>query len=130
MKKAYCGGPMVKGIYRFVLVLLATVSPLLSQTRFQHIVMVIQENRTPDNLFGSNPTFEPGVDISRNTVSKKGVRITSTPFPLSSCYDITHTHQQWLAEYDEGKMDGFAKGPFVPNAACPVSPPHPAVVYV
>jgi hypothetical protein len=39
---------------------------------FQHIVIVVQENRTPDNLFGSTSAitpcnsedpFEPGVDI-------------------------------------------------------------------
>ena len=40
---------------------------------FDHIVVIVQENRTPDNLFGSTPTnlrgcngqddFEPGVDI-------------------------------------------------------------------
>lgn len=39
---------------------------------FDHIVIIVQENRTPDNLFGSAPfstkcsgqdDFEPGVDI-------------------------------------------------------------------
>lgn len=40
---------------------------------FRHIVVIFQENRTPDNLFGSAPSggtmcgsedpFEPGVDI-------------------------------------------------------------------
>ena len=38
---------------------------------FKHIIIVIQENRTPDNLFGAAPAnpcnsenpFEPGVDI-------------------------------------------------------------------
>jgi len=32
---------------------------------FKHIIVVVQENRTPDNLFGSNPRFEPGVDIAK-----------------------------------------------------------------
>jgi|HubBroStandDraft_6_1064221.scaffolds.fasta_scaffold1368523_1 phospholipase C len=39
---------------------------------FNHVVIVVQENRTPDNLFGNAPNsslcagqdaFEPGVDI-------------------------------------------------------------------
>jgi len=39
---------------------------------FKHIIIVVQENRTPDNLFGGNPStrpcgtedpFETGVDI-------------------------------------------------------------------
>jgi phospholipase C len=45
----------------------------IPQGTFQHIIIVVQENRTPDNLFGSAPSvgatcgspdpFEAGVDI-------------------------------------------------------------------
>src|SRR5579863_7855976 len=44
----------------------------IQQGTFKHIIFVIQENRTPDNLFGSGPSssqcgtedpFEIGVDI-------------------------------------------------------------------
>ncbi len=34
------------------------------QGLIQHVIVVIQENRTPDNLFGSSPTFEHGVNLS------------------------------------------------------------------
>jgi phospholipase C len=43
-----------------------------SPPAFSHIVIIVQENRTPDNLFGANPSgtncrqenpFEPGIDI-------------------------------------------------------------------
>jgi phospholipase C len=112
-----------------LLLLLVSVSSMFAQTLpFQHIVIVTQENRTPDNLFGSNPTFEPGVDISLTTVSKKGIPATATPYPLAGCYDNGHGHQVWVAQFDGGKMDGFSTPPFR-SATC-VSPPHPQVVYV
>jgi phospholipase C len=93
--------------------------------QFKHIVMVIQENRTPDNLFGSNPTFEPGVDISNVGVTfktkTKGLpndySISLIPTPIATCFDELHWEADWIADYDNGKMDGFEK----PNssAICP-----------
>jgi phospholipase C len=50
----------------------ATIALAQSLPHFDHIIIVFQENRTPDNLFGSAPTivhcgtqnpFEAGVDI-------------------------------------------------------------------
>jgi phospholipase C len=55
------------------LFLAAALAPAQQQPPyFSHIVIIFQENRTPDNLFGSGPSstnctqenpFEPGVDI-------------------------------------------------------------------
>ncbi len=33
---------------------------------FTRVVIILQENRTPDNIFGSTPTFLPGVDVVGN----------------------------------------------------------------
>ena len=38
----------------------------------QNVVVIFQENRTPDNLFGSNPNFLPGVDIATSGVNSLG----------------------------------------------------------
>ena len=58
-----------------LLPLLFVAASAVAQTSppaFSHIVIIVQENRTPDNLFGAKPTsqlctsedpFEPGVDI-------------------------------------------------------------------
>jgi phospholipase C len=39
-----------------------------TNTKFQHVIIVIQENRTPDNLFGSdlynNPRRLPGAHLA------------------------------------------------------------------
>jgi phospholipase C len=37
---------------------------------FQHIIVIVQENRTPDNLFGGNTTFEPGVDLQQSQLAQ------------------------------------------------------------
>lgn len=47
------------------------LAPAGAQVQFDHVVIIDQENRTPDNLFGSNPTFEPGVDIQTYGVNSK-----------------------------------------------------------
>lgn len=82
-----------------VFFVLCVISRQQAQTKFQHVVLIIQENRTVDNLFGSNPNFEPGVDIEQG------------PLPLALGYDcdITHSHTAWLAAYDNGGMDGWDK---------------------
>ncbi len=59
---------------------------------FQHIVIVVQENRTPDNLFGSGPArtpcnaedpFEPGVDIENCGYAYTGKTVYLTPRHLN-----------------------------------------------
>ena len=73
---------------------------------FSHVIIVFQENRTPDNLFGSNPTFEPGVDIATSGTDSTGRTVTLKATPINGCYDVAHTHQAFTAMYDGGKMDG------------------------
>jgi phospholipase C len=95
------------------LALLATLLLTLPATRgwaqptpFRHIIIVFQENRTPDNLFGSNPNFEPGVDIATSGINSMGQTIALTAEPLNGCYDPSHSHDEFVVQYDNGKMDG------------------------
>jgi phospholipase C len=69
---------------------------------FRHIIVVIQENRTPDNLFGSAPNFEPGVDIATSGVNSLGQTIPLTAEILASCYDMGHKHEEFEAMLNEG----------------------------
>src|SRR5277367_4662435 len=73
---------------------------------FSHVIIVVQENRTPDNLFGSNPSFEPGVDIATSGLDSKGRTVTLKATPINGCYDISHAHQAFTQMYNGGKMDG------------------------
>jgi phospholipase C len=75
----------------------------------QNVVVIFQENRSPDNLFGSNPYFLPGVDIATSGVNSQGQQIPLTPVPLANNYDLGHSHASFVAMYDHGNMDGADK---------------------
>jgi len=66
-------------------------------------VVIIQENRSVDNLFngftGAN-TVSSGLD-------SHGRQITLKPQDLDSEWDVDHTHHAFSTEYDGGKLDGF-----------------------
>jgi phospholipase C len=97
----------------------------------QNVVVIFQENRTPDNLFGSNPNFLPGVDIATSGPNSKGQRIPLTPVPLANNYDLSHTHSAFVTMYDNGNMDWADKVPVscVKGAkGCP--PANPQFKYV
>jgi phospholipase C len=82
---------------------------------FQHVVVIFQENRTPDNLFGellSWPGINPAsYDIATSGVNSKGQSVPITPIPLGIDYDLSHAHSAFVAMYDKGKMDGANKIP-------------------
>ena len=91
----------MKRIVTLVLLLFgAVISVLATPPHFEHIIIVIQENRTPDNLFGGNPTFESGVNIARAA--------DAHPFTLAACFDPKHTHGAFKAQYNGGAYDSCA----------------------
>jgi phospholipase C len=92
------------------------------------VVVIVQENRTPDNLFHGLP----GADIANTGVNSQGQVITLAPVHLSNGYDLDHSHKAFVQMYDNGKMDGADKiavtcGKGVPG--CPNSNPHFRYVY-
>ena len=93
---------------------------------FKHIVVIIQENRTPDNIFGSNPSFEAGVDIATSGVDSKGATIPLTAAPLGSCWDLLHTHKAFELSLTRG-ADKDAVGQH--KGGC-IVPPHPQFTYI
>ena len=84
----------VKAVVLFALfgAVLAHAQPVPGQ--FEHVILVIQENRTPDNLFGGNPTFEPGVDLQPATGAQ--------PWCLGACFDPNHGNSSWKGQYNAG----------------------------
>jgi phospholipase C len=80
-----------------------------AQLRFDHIVIVDQENRTPDNLFGSSPNFEPGVDIATSGTNSHNQNVPLTPVELVDCYDLGHSHLSFQKAYNKGAMNGSDK---------------------
>src|SRR6202035_2588921 len=100
--------------------------PTYSQ-RFKHVVVIFQENRTPDNLFHGFPN----ADIADSGLNSAGQTIPLTPITLANDYDLSHAHPDFVDMYDGGKMDGADKIPVSCRAGavnCP--PPNPQFMYV
>ncbi len=78
-------------------------SPILPYNNpIKHIVIIVQENRTPDNLFHGLPN----ADIANAGFNSKGRYIPLMPVPLNAYYDLDHQHKAFLTMYDDGRMDG------------------------
>jgi phospholipase C len=100
----------------FFATLTATLAFAQNPIPFQHIVIVFQENRTPDNLFGaaagpqatcgSERQFEPGVDIDNGGPNKVLGPTCDVPTHLYNSCDPEHDHIDYTNMYDGGLMDG------------------------
>jgi phospholipase C len=89
--------------------------------KIQHVVIIFQENRTPDNLFHGLQN----ADIANAGLNSKGEVVPLTAVSLTANYDLDHSHRAFLAMYDGGKMDGADK--VICGAPCP---PNPQFKYV
>ena len=78
----------------------------------EHIVVIFQENRTPDNLFHDPVLISRGADIASSGLNSLGQTIPLSPIDLGTSgsnpqnYDLGHGHADFVAMYDGGKMDG------------------------
>jgi phospholipase C len=71
--------------------------------RIQHIVFVVQENRSVDNLFNGLP----GADTVRVGRRHDGSAIRLQPVSLQNPTDVDHARDSFVNAYDRGKNDGF-----------------------
>jgi phospholipase C len=111
--------------YLLVLISLSTALIHAQITSFKHVVVIFQENRTPDNLFqglcttaSACSTTPTGKQYNIQTNNWKD-NTSSTGFtqpltvPLANSYDLNHAHAAWVAECDKNAagnclMDGAA----------------------
>jgi phospholipase C len=89
-----------------------------AQSPIQHVVIIVQENRTVDNLF----QFLPGANTQSYGFGPHGNQhLQLQSEALAASYDLAHTHAAWLTEYNNGQMNGFenetCKGSCPKNAA-------------
>src|SRR5262252_5893364 len=75
-------------------------------TKIRHVIVVFQENRTPDNLFHDPVLMAAGADLASSGVNSQGETVPLTKIPLASAYDLAHSHEAFVQTYDGGKMDG------------------------
>jgi phospholipase C len=72
----------------------------------QHVVIIFQENRTPDNLFQDPVLIANHADIASIGMNSLGQTVPLTAGPLATDYDLSHAHHAFVLMYDGGKMDG------------------------
>ncbi len=105
--------------------------------KIQHVVVIYQENRTPDNLFQDPVLIAAGADIKNTGINSHGQVIQLTPTDLHNDakpytgYDLNHAHVAFTQMYDNGKMDGADKIELLfcqPN--CPPASTNPQFKYI
>ncbi len=69
----------------------------------QHVVVLIQENRSFDDLFQGYP----GANTVSSGLTSSGQTVPLQPVTLKTGYDLTHGLADYLSDYDNGSMDGF-----------------------
>jgi phospholipase C len=99
--------------------------------QLKHVVIVFQENRTPDNLFHDAVLMARGADIASTGVNSLGQTVTLSAGSLGVAYNPNHSHRAFLLMYDKGKMDGADLIPIsCPKGAVNCPPPNPQFAYV
>jgi len=110
-------------------------------TNFRHVVVIVQENRTPDNLFQGLCAPPFGTRSSCNSTGNAfqydiqtslwldnnvpGGRVPLSTVPLANNYDLSHSHQAFLFMCDADskgvcRMDGAAA--VACTGTCPTNP--------
>lgn len=74
----------------------------LSSGKIRHIVVIVQENRSFDDLFHGFP----GADTASYGYGH-GTKYALEPVSLANPSDIDHEHLQFIEDYDGGKNDGW-----------------------
>src|ERR1700678_533738 len=86
----------------FVAVLLSAVARAQFPPQIQHVIIMFQENRTPDNLFqglhGIKGSNDVKYDIENYWVDSDGAHKLLAPVGLATDFDISHSHTEFLAE--------------------------------
>lgn len=99
--------------------------------KIQHIVIVFQENRSPDNLFQDPVLIARHADIDSSGLNSKGQIIPLVEGDLVTGYDLSHSHASFEKMYDGGKMDGADLiDVFCHNGATNCPPPNAPFMYV
>jgi|HubBroStandDraft_4_1064222.scaffolds.fasta_scaffold00022_43 phospholipase C len=73
------------------------------QSPIQHIVIIVQENRSVDDLF----QFLPGANTQSYGYNHSHQQVRLQSESLAAPFDDAHTHAAWLTEYNNGGMNGF-----------------------
>ena len=120
-----------------------SIPPPPPSSKIQHVVIIFQENRTPDNLFQDPVLIKNGADIQNHGINSQHQTIPLSPIDLGTVgsspqnYDLSHAHSAFEQMCDLNSssgvcaMDGADQIPILCQkgaVGCP--PPNPQFMYV
>jgi len=97
-----------------------TAAARLNTSPIAHIIVIIQENRTVDNLLNGFP----GADTVTSGQNEYGQTVVLRSTLLTAPYDMGHRHGSWLLDDNHGSMNGFSTESlncYVKRRQCPQS---------
>ncbi|MDB5072482.1 MAG: hypothetical protein JWM87_3593 [Candidatus Eremiobacteraeota bacterium] len=102
------GHAVPRAVAVFALALVALASGRDAQAApprgvIEHVVLVIQENRSVDNLFNGFP----GADTVRSGRRHDDSVVALHPVSLNAPVDVDHARQTFVNSYNHGRMNGF-----------------------
>jgi len=74
--------------------------------KIHHVVVIFQENRTPDNLFQDPVLISKGADIVQSGKDSKGNTIPLTKVSLTADYNPGHGHGAFIDQCDLNSVSG------------------------
>jgi phospholipase C len=88
----------------------------------QHVIVIVQENRSLDNLFQGFP----GANTQNYGLNSSGQQVPLVPEPLTAPYDIDHSHATFTTEYAGGALNGWNLAPVTckPVGSCAGDTPY------
>ena len=97
--------------------------------KFNHVVIIFQENRTPDNLFQDSVLIGRGADIQNFGYAHDGTKIPLTSTSLQTTFDLGHSHLSFLNACQwNGTQCAMTGSDLVPCVG--TCPPTPQFEYV
>jgi phospholipase C len=110
---------------------LGTPNTSLAKERqlIKHVVLIIEENRSFDNMFNGYP----GANTAQVGTINTGQVIPLQQISLAAGFNISHKGKDFFTSYDKGKLDGFnlVTAGNVGNAhGYVIVPPDPEYAYV
>lgn len=104
----------------------AAISATNTRTPLKHVIVIVMENRSFDNMFHGFP----GADSANFGRVHTGQSIPLIAAPYEGNCDPDHSHEAWLKDYNGGRMNGFdtapasCVGPVASNGATPATYPY------
>jgi phospholipase C len=85
----------------------AFLRPNSGSSPIQHVVLIIQENRTFNNLFATFGNHTTGATTGEERVNGEPKSIALKMVNLTDSQNLNHSYSGFYKAYDDGRMDAF-----------------------